>query len=79
MLTFAAKKRSERRNLPRPQDFSKALYTFDIGQNDLAVGFRTMSNKRFKKEIPDIINQFAKAVRVSKTISNISAQHINLS
>ncbi|GMN42621.1 hypothetical protein TIFTF001_011830 [Ficus carica] len=58
-----AKKRSERRNLPRPQDFSKALYTFDIGQNDLAVGFRTMSNKRFKKEIRDIINQFAKAVR----------------
>lgn len=79
MLIFAAKKRSERRNLPRPQDFSKALYTFDIGQNDLAVGFRTMSNKRFKKEIPDIIDQFAKAVRVSKTISNVSAQHINIS
>ncbi|GAB4848058.1 hypothetical protein Ancab_002720 [Ancistrocladus abbreviatus] len=24
--------------LPRPQDFSKALYIFDIGQNDLTVG-----------------------------------------
>ncbi|KAK2661221.1 hypothetical protein Ddye_007754 [Dipteronia dyeriana] len=26
--------------LPRPRDFSRALYTFDIGQNDLAYGFK---------------------------------------
>ncbi|KAF5479702.1 hypothetical protein F2P56_000501 [Juglans regia] len=58
-----AKKDSQRRNLPRPEDFSKALYTFDIGQNDIAAGFRTMSNEQFKAVIPDIIGQFAAAVQ----------------
>lgn len=66
-LCFAAKKESQRINLPRPEDFSKALYTFDIGQNDIAAGFRTMSNEQFKAVIPDIIGQFAAAVQVSCT------------
>ncbi|PON46445.1 Lipase [Trema orientale] len=57
------KKKSHRRNLPRPEDFSKALYTLDIGQNDIAAGFRSMTPEQFKKEIPDIINQFAEAVK----------------
>ncbi|KAM4124777.1 hypothetical protein ACB094_01G256900 [Castanea mollissima] len=52
-----------RRNLPRPEDFSKALYTFDIGQNDIAAGFRTMSDKQFQAVIPDIIEQLATAVQ----------------
>ncbi|KAK1574888.1 hypothetical protein Q3G72_000774 [Acer saccharum] len=29
--------------LPRPEDFSKALYTFDIGQNDLHSGLKLMT------------------------------------
>lgn len=57
------KKSSNRSNLPRPEDFSKALYIFDIGQNDLAAGFRTMTNEKLKAEIPDIINQFATAIQ----------------
>lgn len=71
LCTFAAKKSSIRRNLPRPEDFSKALYVFDIGQNDLAAGFRTMNIEKFKAEIPDIINQFATAVQVSNSFSLI--------
>ncbi|KAL3525798.1 hypothetical protein ACH5RR_014170 [Cinchona calisaya] len=54
---------SDRNRLPRPQDFSKALYTFDIGQNDLAAGFRTMSMKKLRATIPDIINQFSIQIR----------------
>uniref|UniRef100_A0A2N9FU00 Uncharacterized protein n=1 Tax=Fagus sylvatica TaxID=28930 RepID=A0A2N9FU00_FAGSY len=52
-----------RRNLPRPEDFSKALYTIDIGQNDIAAGFRTMSNEQFEAVIPEIIDQLAAAVQ----------------
>lgn len=54
----------EMRDLPRVEDYSKALYTFDIGQNDLVAGFRKMSNEQFLAEIPDIINQLATAIRV---------------
>ncbi|XP_060958100.1 GDSL esterase/lipase At5g14450 isoform X2 [Cannabis sativa] len=56
-------KSSHRRNLPRPEEFSKALYTFDIGQNDIAAGFRSMTVEQFKLQIPDIINQFGEAVK----------------
>lgn len=58
---------SDVNRLPRPQDFSKALYTFDIGQNDLAAGFRTMSMEELRATIPDIISQFAEQIRVSST------------
>ncbi|KAA8530175.1 hypothetical protein F0562_004884 [Nyssa sinensis] len=58
-----AKEPSDRSNLPNPEDFSKAIYIFDIGQNDLAVGFRTMSDEQLQAAIPDIVNQFAAAVQ----------------
>ncbi|XP_059640425.1 GDSL esterase/lipase At5g14450-like [Cornus florida] len=58
-----AKKPADRSNLPRPEDFSKALYTFDIGQNDLSVGFRKLSVEQHRAAIPDIVNQFAAAVQ----------------
>ncbi|KAB2023062.1 hypothetical protein ES319_D07G255700v1 [Gossypium barbadense] len=57
-----AKDPSEKDKLPRPEDFSKALYTFDIGQNDLSVGFRKLSFDQLRASIPDIINQLASAV-----------------
>ncbi|KAH7532434.1 hypothetical protein FEM48_Zijuj04G0019400 [Ziziphus jujuba var. spinosa] len=57
-----AKRKSERRGLPRPDDFTKSLFTFDTGQNDLAAGFRTMTNDQFVKEIPDIINKLADGI-----------------
>ncbi|XP_058186737.1 GDSL esterase/lipase At5g14450-like [Rhododendron vialii] len=54
---------SQRSNLPIPEDFSKALYTIDIGQNDLVVGFRNMNDEQFRAEIPDIVNKFSAAVQ----------------
>ncbi|KAJ7970745.1 GDSL esterase/lipase family [Quillaja saponaria] len=58
-----AKTALERNKLPVPEDYSKALYTFDIGQNDLSVGFRKMSFDQLRAEMPDIINQLATAVQ----------------
>ncbi|KAL4653297.1 hypothetical protein ACB092_01G292800 [Castanea dentata] len=58
-----AKKNSHRRNFPRPQDFSDALYTFDIGQNDIAAGIRKSSSENFGAVLPDIIDQLASAVK----------------
>ncbi|GMH06798.1 hypothetical protein Nepgr_008638 [Nepenthes gracilis] len=53
----------EKSILPNPPDFSKALYTFDIGQNDLAAGFRKMSDEQLHAAMPDIIAQFSAAVQ----------------
>ena len=49
-----------------PEEFSKALYTFDIGQNDLSVGFRKLSSDQLRAAMPDIVNQLASAVKVSR-------------
>lgn len=65
----AAKIASDRDKLPRQEDFAKALYTFDIGQNDLSVGFRKMSFDQLRAAIPDIVNQLASAVQVSWHLS----------
>ncbi|OIW03011.1 hypothetical protein TanjilG_13648 [Lupinus angustifolius] len=58
-----AKTALERSKLPVPEEFSKALYTFDIGQNDLSVGFRKMSFDEMHAAMPDIVNQLASAVK----------------
>lgn len=42
--------------VPRPRDFSKALYTIDIGQNDLAYGFQHTNEEKVLASIPDILN-----------------------
>ncbi|KAM0954849.1 hypothetical protein TB2_022958 [Malus domestica] len=57
-----AKNPSQRSALPNPQDFAKALYTFDIGQNDLSSGFRKLSFDQLRAQLPDIVNQLATAV-----------------
>ncbi|KAL6009234.1 hypothetical protein ACLOJK_022462 [Asimina triloba] len=57
-----AGKRRSIDNLPKPRHFSKGLYTFDIGQNDLSVAM-SMSNVRVLAAIPDIINQLFHAVQ----------------
>lgn len=59
-----AKNTPEGDKLPRPEEFAKALYTFDIGQNDLYTGFRKMSFDQIRASLPDIINQLASAVQV---------------
>ncbi|XP_023521788.1 GDSL esterase/lipase At5g14450-like, partial [Cucurbita pepo subsp. pepo] len=51
-----------RSTLPIPEDFSKALFTIDIGQNDLSAGFRKMTNDQFRRAIPNIIGEFAAAI-----------------
>ncbi|XP_039034724.1 GDSL esterase/lipase At5g14450-like [Hibiscus syriacus] len=48
--------------LPRPNEFSKALYTFDCGQNDLHYGLKTTTEEQVKASIPDIISQFTTAI-----------------
>ncbi|KAB2610144.1 GDSL esterase/lipase [Pyrus ussuriensis x Pyrus communis] len=57
-----AKNPSQRSALPNPQDFAKALYTFDIGQNDLSAGFRKLSFDQLRAQLPDIVSQLAIAV-----------------
>ncbi|KAK1415764.1 hypothetical protein QVD17_31550 [Tagetes erecta] len=48
--------------LPRPEDYAQALYTFDIGQNDLHAGVITMNEEQVKKYIPSIINVLSSVV-----------------
>ncbi|KAK4845904.1 hypothetical protein QYF36_010451 [Acer negundo] len=56
-------KSSDRDKLPKQEEFAKALYTFDIGQNDLSVGFRKMNFDQLRAAMPDIVNQLASAVQ----------------
>jgi hypothetical protein len=53
-----------RSGLPRNEEFSKALYTIDIGQNDLAIGLQHTSEDQVISSIPDILTQFSQAVQV---------------
>jgi len=50
--------------LPRPEDFSKALYTIDIGLNDLASGFLYTSEEKVQRSFPEILDNFSQAVKV---------------
>lgn len=52
-----------RSRLPRLEDFSNALYTLDIGQNDLHNALTTTTEDQARKLIPELINQFASAVK----------------
>ncbi|XP_017242928.1 GDSL esterase/lipase At5g14450 [Daucus carota subsp. sativus] len=58
-----ATEQTGRDGLPKPEEFSKALYMFDIGQNDLDAGFRKMSHPQILADIPNIITLFANAVQ----------------
>ncbi|OVA20579.1 Lipase [Macleaya cordata] len=50
--------------LPKQEDFSRALYTFDIGQNDLTAGyFLNMSTEQVKEYVPDLLNQFSTYIK----------------
>ncbi|KAL9359176.1 hypothetical protein Peur_047299 [Populus x canadensis] len=46
--------------MPKEDYFRKALYTFDIGHNDLGAGFfSNMSIEEVKATVPDIVNRFS--------------------
>ena len=54
--------------MPKEEDFSSALYTFDIGQNDLTAGYYlNMSTDEVKAYVPDVINQFQTIIQVRKS------------
>ncbi|WJX16668.1 hypothetical protein P8452_06666 [Trifolium repens] len=58
--------------IPKEDYFSKALYTFDIGQNDLTAGF--FGNATIQQvivTIPDIVNKF---IEIIKNIYNLGAR-----
>lgn len=59
--------------LPKEEYFSEALYTFDIGQNDLTAGYKlNMTTEQVKGYIPDVLNQFSSAIRVTDSFGLIS-------
>ncbi|GKV23012.1 hypothetical protein SLEP1_g32803 [Rubroshorea leprosula] len=57
-----------RSELPRPEDFTKALYTFDIGQNDLDAAFNFMTEEQVLASVPGLIDQLAHAVMVTELL-----------
>ncbi|WJX77485.1 hypothetical protein P8452_60789 [Trifolium repens] len=58
--------------IPKEDYFSKALYTFDIGQNDLTAGFfGNATIQQVNATVPDIINNF---IENMKSIYNLGAR-----
>ncbi|ESW13035.1 hypothetical protein PHAVU_008G162300 [Phaseolus vulgaris] len=50
--------------MPQKDYFRKALYTFDIGQNDLGAGFfGNLSVQQVNATVPDIVNAFSENVK----------------
>ena len=59
--------------MPKGDYFSKALYTFDIGQNDLSEGFfGNMTIEEVNASIPNIVNKFSINVKVNLYYDSIS-------
>nr|XP_012570621.1 uncharacterized protein LOC101514585 [Cicer arietinum] len=58
--------------MPKEDYFSKALYTFDIGQNDLMAGFTSNATlEQVNATIPDMVNTFIENI---KNIYNLGAR-----
>lgn len=50
--------------MPKAEDFSRALYTFDIGQNDLTAGyFLNMTTDEVRAYVPELLDQFKTIVK----------------
>ncbi|XP_047973941.1 GDSL esterase/lipase At5g14450 [Salvia hispanica] len=59
-----AKDECIKQRVPKPdEDISKALFTLDIGQNDIAFGIRTMSLRLQLEALPKIVSQFITQVK----------------
>ncbi|KAJ0493527.1 putative alpha-L-fucosidase [Helianthus annuus] len=49
---------------PENYKFSSALYTFDIGQNDLTAGYKlNLTTEQVKLYVPDVISQFTTIIK----------------
>jgi hypothetical protein len=56
--------------MPKEEYFQKALYTFDIGQNDLGAGFfGNMSVEEVNASVPNIVNTFLTNVKATSFYS----------
>ncbi|KAE8077456.1 hypothetical protein FH972_016018 [Carpinus fangiana] len=56
--------------MPKRDYFPKALYTFDIGQNDLGEGFSSnMTIEEVNASVPDMVNKFSTNVKASPPTS----------
>ncbi|PWA62287.1 alpha-fucosidase 1 [Artemisia annua] len=50
--------------MPKTKDFSRALYTFDIGQNDLTAGlFQNLTVDEVRANVPNIVGQFKDVIK----------------
>ncbi|QCD84658.1 GDSL esterase/lipase At3g26430-like [Vigna unguiculata] len=50
--------------LPKEEYFSEALYTFDIGQNDITAGYKlNLTTEQVKAYIPDVLDQFSTVIK----------------
>ncbi|KAB1213143.1 hypothetical protein CJ030_MR5G015865 [Morella rubra] len=50
--------------LPEADYFSAALYTFDIGQNDLTAGYKlNMTTEQVKAYVPDVLSQLSNIIK----------------
>ncbi|KAK7275637.1 hypothetical protein RIF29_16757 [Crotalaria pallida] len=58
--------------MPKEEYFSNALYTFDIGQNDITAGFLgNMTVQQVNASVPDVVESFSANV---KNIYNLGAR-----
>jgi len=64
-LLDAQGKNSFKGHFPRPEDFAKAIYTFDIGQNDIAAAINKVDTEDSHAVISDIVDYFENQVQVS--------------
>nr|XP_043610694.1 alpha-L-fucosidase 3-like [Erigeron canadensis] len=64
--TFRARKDDGifKKLMPKTKDFERALYTFDIGQNDLTAGlFQNLTVDEVRESVPDILGQFKSVIK----------------
>lgn len=65
--------------MPKRDYFSRALYTFDIGQNDLTGGFfhENMTIAEVKAHlVPDVVQQFTSVVKVLTPLVYMQIQQL---
>lgn len=59
--------------MPKEEFFSRALYTFDIGQNDLTSGyFLNMTTPQVMAYIPDVLHQLSILIKVIMNLFSTS-------
>ncbi|PIA39316.1 hypothetical protein AQUCO_02600040v1 [Aquilegia coerulea] len=62
-LDLLAKGKKLSKYIPRKEYFRQGFYMFDIGQNDLALGFRSKSEDQVLASIPSILLEFETGIK----------------